>query len=97
MTRERSSLGEKGEEIAMLHLKQQGYRILEQNFRTKLGEIDIVAVDSGSLVFVEVKTRRGITHGSPLEAITLPNLTEESLVPPPPRCRSIRFSALRMF
>ena len=70
MTKKRVFLGKQGEELARAHLQKQGYRILEQNFRTRLGEIDLVAEDNGTLVFVEVKARSGRTYGSPFDAIT---------------------------
>lgn len=67
------SLGHRGEELAAGHLRRRGYRILETNARSRLGEIDIIAEAPGEgdrpLVFVEVKTRRGTAFGSPLEAV----------------------------
>ena len=59
-----------GETAARLHLRKLGYRILATNFRTREGEIDIVARDRDAFVFVEVKTRRGRAFGLPEEAIT---------------------------
>lgn len=52
-------LGAKGERLAAKYLRRQGYRLLERNFRSPGGEIDIIAQDGDGLVFVEVKTRRG--------------------------------------
>ena len=52
------ALGRRGERSALWALRRRGYRILARNYRTKLGEIDIVARHRGTLVFVEVKTRR---------------------------------------
>lgn len=49
---------------------QQGYSILERNFRCRYGEIDLVAEDAHELVFIEVKTRRGNAYGLPEEAVT---------------------------
>ena len=57
MTDERRSLGKRGEELALSYLKKNGYKIIEQNYRSKLGEIDIIAQESGAFTFVEVKTR----------------------------------------
>lgn len=63
-------LGKKGEELAAKTLRKQGYRILCRNHKTPLGEIDMVAEESGHLVFVEVKTRSGTSFGEPKEAIS---------------------------
>ncbi|MDK2917373.1 MAG: putative endonuclease [Candidatus Petromonas sp.] len=65
----RKKLGEMGEKIAAEFLKRQGYNILHQNYRCRFGEIDIVAKDNSSYVFIEVKTRRGLEYGRPIEAI----------------------------
>lgn len=62
--------GTSGEVIAAHYLKQQGYTLVETNFRSKLGEIDIVVEDGPQIVFVEVKTRSSTTFGVPSEAIT---------------------------
>ncbi len=65
------SLGQLGENQAVLVLKQQGYRILEQNYRSgRWGEVDIIATHQGSLVFIEVKTRSSAKYGTPLDAIS---------------------------
>jgi putative endonuclease len=53
----RTALGEGGENVAARHLRGLGYRIIERNFRCELGEVDIIARDGKTLVFVEVKTR----------------------------------------
>lgn len=53
----RGALGERGENVAARYLRNQGYKIITRNFRCELGEIDIVARDAKTLVFVEVKTR----------------------------------------
>lgn len=71
MSRERLALGSQGEALALAHLKGLGYRILERNCRSRLGEIDIVAEEAGAVVFIEVKTRVGARFGSPLESVTL--------------------------
>lgn len=62
--------GNKGEGIAAHFLVKKGYRVLVQNFRTKNGEIDIIATKNNTLVFIEVKTRLTTEFGTPLEAIT---------------------------
>jgi putative endonuclease len=65
----RRALGDLGERIAVQHLLAKGYRIREQNFRTREGEIDIIAERGDTLVFVEVKTRRGSAFGTATEAL----------------------------
>jgi len=51
------TLGQRGEQIAALQIEKKGYRIVERNFRCKLGEIDLIATDKEYLIFIEVKTR----------------------------------------
>ena len=63
------SLGRKGEEVAAAYLEGRGLKIRQRNFRTRDGEIDLIADDGGTLVFLEVKTRTGDTCGSGLESI----------------------------
>ncbi len=70
MTSRNQQFGEISESIAVEHLKKHGYRILEQNYRTKLGEIDIIAKDKGVLVFIEVKARKSYRFGNPKWAVT---------------------------
>ena len=64
------ALGSRGESLAQTTLEQQGYAILATRYRTRAGEIDIVARDGGCLVFVEVKARRHTECGTPAEAVT---------------------------
>lgn len=63
-------LGKRGEETAVKFLRRKGYQIIERNFSKRYGEIDIVAKEDDTLVFVEVKTRTSGEFGSGLEAIT---------------------------
>ncbi|KJS02960.1 MAG: hypothetical protein VR68_01980 [Peptococcaceae bacterium BRH_c4a] len=70
LTRERISLGRAGEEYAAKYLQKRGFRIVERNFRCKLGELDIVARDGPFLVFTEVRSMTGKAFGSPQESIT---------------------------
>ena len=65
----RRDLGDFGERVARAHLEAKGYAILTTGFRTREGEVDIVAVHDGVVAFVEVKTRRGDAMGSAVEAI----------------------------
>jgi putative endonuclease len=67
---ERQALGTAGEEQAALFLQQRNYRIMARNFRCKGGEVDIIARDGKTLVFVEVKTRRNLAYGVPQAAVT---------------------------
>ena len=70
MQNTRQRFGEQGESLAVWYLKKNGYKILEQNYRTKLGEIDIIAKENKTLVFVEVKSRKSIRYGNPKWALT---------------------------
>lgn len=63
-------IGQQGEKLAAEFLKQKGIDVLEFNFYTRYGEIDIIAKDKDEYVFVEVKTRRSKKHGEPQESIT---------------------------
>jgi putative endonuclease len=63
------SLGDRGEDVAAKFLKRQGFHILARSLDSPLGELDIVAVDGRTVVFVEVKTRRSDDAGRPSEAI----------------------------
>ncbi len=66
----RQRLGLEGESAAEEALRKAGMRILERRFRCRLGEIDLVAIHDGVVVFVEVKTRRGASYGRPAESVT---------------------------
>ncbi|MGD0336958.1 MAG: YraN family protein [Candidatus Omnitrophota bacterium] len=71
MVRNNVSVGKDGEDIAVDFLKKNGYRILKRNYRTKLGEIDIIAREKDTLCFVEVKARSSLDFGAPQEAISI--------------------------
>ncbi|HHW92182.1 MAG TPA: YraN family protein [Firmicutes bacterium] len=66
---DRKEIGQLGEEMALRYLRRQGYRILERNFRCRLGEIDLIAREKEELVFIEVKTRTSTRFGLPQEAV----------------------------
>ncbi|WP_437206066.1 YraN family protein [Planctomicrobium sp. SH664] len=66
----RKLFGDRGERLAARHLKQLGYRILARQCRNRLGEIDLIAMDQETVVFVEVKTRSSHVAGHPKEAVT---------------------------
>ena len=70
MSNPRQELGKRGETQAAGLLKKKGYKILEQNYRTRLGEIDIIARDKKTLVFIEVKARASSGYGHPKLAVT---------------------------
>lgn len=63
--------GDRGERAAVKYLKRQGFRIVQRNYATPWGEIDIIALDGTTIVFVEVKTRSSLIAGRPEEAVTL--------------------------
>ena len=66
----RPQLGRLGEQLAAEHLIRRGFQIVERNYRTRWGELDIVAYDGRALVFCEVKTRQpGADFGGPLDAV----------------------------
>ena len=64
------TLGTRGEEIAVAYLKGKKFTIVERNFRCKAGEVDIVARDGRTFVFVEVKTRSTLSFGPPQASVT---------------------------
>ena len=68
---EHNRLGIKGEQMASNFLQKLGYQVIENNWREKKFEIDIIAIDKNELVFVEVKTRSTSAFGEPEEAVTL--------------------------
>ena len=72
---DKDDLGRRGEDEAAAYLTALGWRIVDRNWRCASGEIDIVALDGGELVIVEVKTRSGRGYGHPLEAVDLQKLT----------------------
>jgi putative endonuclease len=63
--------GARSEELAAAHLVHCGYRIVERNFRTKLGELDIIARDGSILVFVEVRSRTTAEYGQAIEMVNI--------------------------
>ena len=68
-----NDIGDRGEDIAETHLEENGYRVLERNYRFERNEVDLVCLDpdkGGEIVFVEVKTRTGLGYGAPEESIT---------------------------
>ncbi len=69
MAGERQQFGADGERAAERFLRRRGYTIVERNYRCPLGEVDLIALDGRTVVFVEVKTRRHAGAGSPYDAV----------------------------
>ncbi len=69
MTRERLELGRRGEELALKMIKRLGYKCIARNYRCALGEVDLIAKDGDTLVFIETKTRKGASLAYAKEAI----------------------------
>jgi putative endonuclease len=76
MSSSHTRLGAKGEDLAARYLTEQGFRIMDRNYRFERNEVDLVCFEpdedneGGELVFVEVKTRSGLGYGAPEEAVT---------------------------
>ena len=94
------ALGKTGEDLACEELRRRGYAILDRRYRTRGGELDIVARDGTTLVFIEVKTRISQRFGSPLEAITpakcrqVAAMAADYLVRRRPAVRACRFDVV---
>lgn len=63
-------VGNKGESIAEDYLKRKGYKIIRKNYRCRFGEVDIIARDNDTIVFIEVRTKQNDNFGSPQDSIT---------------------------
>ncbi len=72
MSKQNIHLGSCGEDLAVALLEENGYKILARNFKTKIGEIDIIAKDRDTITFVEVKARNSDRFGLPQEAVSIP-------------------------
>ena len=70
MTYARQQLGIQGESIACAELERLGYVVIERRYRSRFGEIDVIADDAGTVVFVEVKTKTDVGFSDPIEAVT---------------------------
>ncbi len=92
--------GRRGEEMAAKELVRQGYRILHRNYRCRSGELDLVAMDGDSLVFVEVRRRSSGRYGSALETISyskqrqIARVANYYLATKQPRFRNCRFDVV---
>ncbi len=69
--RAKDAVGRYGEDVAVRHLREHGLEVLDRNWRSRTGELDIVAREGRTIVFVEVKTRSSVDYGVPAEAVTL--------------------------
>lgn len=65
-----STLGARGEELAAVHVVDNGMELIDRNWRCRYGELDIVAREGDVVVFIEVKTRSGLGYGTPAESVT---------------------------
>jgi putative endonuclease len=94
------ALGKTGEDLACDELRRRGYAILDRRYRTRSGELDIVARDGGVLVFVEVKTRASSRYGAPSDALTpakcrqVAAMAADYLVRRRPRAHGCRFDVV---
>lgn len=70
MSKNKLYLGRRGEKEAIAFLEKSGYKVIESNYRTKLGEIDIIASEKNTLCFIEVKTRSSLKFGLPAESVS---------------------------
>jgi putative endonuclease len=70
MLNRKQQYGQQSESVAAAALKRKGYKIIERNYRTRTGEIDIIAKDGDVIVFVEVKARQSTRYGNPKQAVT---------------------------
>jgi len=65
----RKALGSRGEDLAVQYLKKKGFKVIERNYRCSVGEIDLIAREKNTLVFVEIKARSSSEYGLPQEAV----------------------------
>lgn len=76
MKKDNKVTGNKGETLAVEYLQKKGYKIIERNFRTRFGEIDIVCQNAQTLIFVEVKTKIGHDFGEPEEMVNKKKISQ---------------------
>ena len=94
------SAGARGEDLALWLLTSKGYELIERNYRTRHGELDLILRDGPTLVFAEVKLRRGAGFGDPVEAVTprkqatIRSMAEQYLQEKTPYFESIRFDVV---
>jgi putative endonuclease len=96
----RKRAGDRGERIALERLSASGYELVESNYRTRYGEIDLILRLGSTLVFVEVKLRRGSDYGDPLESVTprkqktIRSLAESYIAEREPEFEDVRFDVV---
>jgi putative endonuclease len=89
-----------GEELALRYLTRRGYVLIERNYRTRYGELDLILRHRNTIVFAEVKLRRGTSFGDPLEAVTprkqaaIRLLAEQYLSEKEPEFDALRFDVV---
>ena len=99
-TSQHCALGKSGEDLACDELLRRGYAIVDRRYRTRAGEIDVVARDGTALVFVEGKKRRSARYGIPVEAVTprkrrqIVLMASDYLARRRPHARSCRFDVV---
>ena len=92
--------GARGEDLALRLLESKGYALVERNYRTRHGELDLILRDGPTLVFVEVKLRRSTGFGDPAEAVTprkqstIRSVAEQYLQENPPSFETVRFDVV---
>ncbi len=92
--------GDRGEQIALDYLIDKGYSLVERNYRTRYGEVDLILRSGDTMVFVEVKLRRGLGFGDPLESVTsrkqatIRSLAESYLAERDPDFENVRFDVV---
>ncbi len=92
--------GNRGEDIALQYLLLQGFELVERNYRTRYGEVDLVLRQADTLVFVEVKWRSSLNYGSPVEAVgerkqqAIRSMAEQYLAEKAPEFEEIRFDVV---
>ena len=100
MTEKKHELGKRGEALAASYLKRKGFKILDRNWEGTAGEIDLIAMDKNTLVFVEVKTRSSESFGTAKEAVDgrkkthLSNVAKEYLKKKGEKKRRVRFDVV---
>ena len=92
--------GNRGEDVALRYLLSRGFQLVERNYRTRYGEVDLVLRQAGTLVFVEVKWRSNLDYGSPVEAVdqrkqqAIRSMAEQYLAEKEPDFEEIRFDVV---